>query len=321
MISKKQLLNIYNTELKPQLASFEKQRKIVIALYIVAIIPLIISFGMAFGSAINYDYTEESRTIMMYAFMAAFIVFGLFFFFISIAQKKKSAYISRFKKDIVSMIVPLLEPKWTYKKDAQIGSIEYNASKLFTKPYDDYNGEDLVYGKMGKTEFKSSELRTSYNIKNHGSTEYHTIFNGLFFHSDFNKNFIGETFIVHGDLKDQAMTFSNTSSKTKVVKLENTQFAKTFATRSTNQIEARYILTPNIMEALLRVQKLVKCAMFISFVNKRMYCAISLPNGLFETSIFSKINFEKIEKMYDLYNLNAIIIEELNLNTRIWTKN
>lgn len=320
MISKKQLLDIYNTELKPQLASFEKQRKNVIALYIVAIIPLIISFGMAFTSAIRYDYTEESRTILMYTFLAAFIVFALFFVFIGIAEHKRSAYILRFKRDIVSMIVPLFEPKWTYKKDAQIGSIAYNASKLFNRPYDDYKGEDLVHGIMGKTEFKSSELRTSYDVRSNGGTEQQTIFSGLFFHSDFNKQFIGETFLVHGELQDQAMTFSNTSSKTKIVKLENTQFAKIFATRSTNQIEARYILTPNIMEALLSVQKLVKRAMFISFVNKHMYCAISLPNGLFETSVTSRINFKKIEKMYDLYNLNAILIEELNLNTRIWTK-
>ncbi len=91
---------------------------------------------------------------------------------------------------------------------------------------------------------------------------------------------------------------------------------------STDQQEARYILTPKIMEALVNLHAKYPHPTHISFVGKRVYFAIAFGKPLFEPRIFKPAtNFEEVEKLYMLFMLNTEIIKELNLNTRIWTKN
>jgi hypothetical protein len=90
---------------------------------------------------------------------------------------------------------------------------------------------------------------------------------------------------------------------------------------STDQIEARYILTPKIMEALVNIHQLFKQPLRLSFLGDKVYLAMLFSKDLFEPSLWkSGVNKKEIEKIAQLFLLNKIIIEELDLNTRIWTK-
>ena len=111
------------------------------------------------------------------------------------------------------------------------------------------------------------------------------------------------------------------STKGRLVKLENPEFEKLFAVFSTDQIEARYILTPAIMEAMVRIHKQYKRKMYLSFTGTRVYVAMSFNKNLFEPKIMGKgVNFNDVEFMFNLFVMNETIVHELNLNTRIWTK-
>ena len=91
--------------------------------------------------------------------------------------------------------------------------------------------------------------------------------------------------------------------------------------RSTEQQEARYILTPKIMEALVNLHTKYPHPTHISFIGKRVYFAITFGKQLFEPRIFKPVAaFQDVEQLYNLFMLNTEIIKELNLNTRIWTK-
>lgn len=322
MITRDELLGLFNTKLKPNLKQIERQRKQVLTYYSIAFIPIILAFGSVFYAAILYGNKEVSKEQLAYIFVFAFIVIFLFPFLLSVAKKKRDKYVAEYKKVVVSQIVLFIEPGWKYEFDAHIGALEYNSSKLFKQPYDIFTGNHLVTGVIDKTDFKSSVLNTNYITKVGGREEMHTIFSGFFFHADFNKYFKGETFVTSGYLKDQANALSGVSSNTSAARLENPEFSKSFLVRSTNQIEARYILTPLIMEALLQIKKQYKpTSMFLSFVDKRVYCAMGITCDIFEPGIVkSTINFTNIEQFYNLNLLNSQLVEELNLNTRIWTK-
>jgi hypothetical protein len=182
---------------------------------------------------------------------------------------------------------------------------------------------------IDKTDFKCSELHTQYKTVTHdkdGKTKetWHTVFKGLFFHADFNKEIKGKTYIEPDTAERLFGKFGQslqTSPKGKLVKLENPEFEKIFAVYATDQTEARYILTPTIMEALVTIYKKYKRKMHLSFIGSRVYVAMSFSQDLFEPKIFkSGVKFDDVEFMYNLFLMNATIIQELNLNTRIWTK-
>jgi hypothetical protein len=207
----------------------------------------------------------------------------------------------------------------------------YNYSDLFRTRYDRYKGDDFVSGIIEKTDFECSELHTeykevTYDSKGNRHESWVTIFKGLFFHADFNKEFHGKTY-VSPDVAERLLgkfgqSLQKISGPGELVKLEDVDFEKEFVVHSTDQVEARYILTPAIMEAMLRIRRLNNQGVHFSFVGSRVFCALSIRKDLFEPKIFKAgIDISEIENMYHLFEINQIIINELNLNTRIWSKN
>ena len=90
---------------------------------------------------------------------------------------------------------------------------------------------------------------------------------------------------------------------------------------SQDQIEARYLLTPALMEKILEFKNKSAKNIQISFVNSRLFVTLPYIRDLFEPKIFGKIiGFENIQEYYEDLNLAVSLVEELNLNTRIWTK-
>ena len=72
-----------------------------------------------------------------------------------------------------------------------------------------------------------------------------------------------------------------------------------------------------------RILSLKKKAGYInlSFVNSNVCIAIPLKKNLFEIKIFSTlIDPDAIAEYYYLLKLLTGIVNDLNLNTRIWTK-
>ncbi len=105
-----------------------------------------------------------------------------------------------------------------------------------------------------------------------------------------------------------------------LVKLENPEFEKIFSVYGTSQQEARYIITPVMMEAMVQIYKQYKRKMYFSFLGANVYCAIPMGKNNFEPKIWRKVKYKDVEEMFSLFSLIEVIIREMNLNTRIWTK-
>ena len=57
------------------------------------------------------------------------------------------------------------------------------------------------------------------------------------------------------------------------------------------------------------------------FVGSMVFVAISFSRNLFEPKLFSSLtDFENIREYYDDLDLAISIVDDLNLNTRIWSK-
>lgn len=325
MIGKDELKTLYDNELKDKLSGLEGIRKTIKRGQVFGILLLVLPFVLIIPVSIALEGSNSEA--LPFLILIPLAIFGIVL--LVRTHNKKKIYRDQYKNEVVRGIVNAIDPSWEYDPNQCINTFEYAASDLFRQSVDRYSGDDLISGKIDKTDFRCSELHTEYKTvtytKNGGRQEtWHTIFRGLFFTADFNKEIIGSTYIepdtaerLFGKLGQKLQV----SSKGKLVKLENPEFEKIYAVYATDQIEARYILTPTIMEALVQIYRKYNRNLHLSFIGSRVYVAMSFNQNLFEPKVFSSgANFEDVEFMFNLFMFNQAIIHELNLNTRIWTK-
>lgn len=227
-----------------------------------------------------------------------------------------------FKQEIMPILLRSIDQSLRYEAGGCVDKEEFNQSDLFMRP-DRYSGKDLVEGHIGETAVKFSlihaeeeyeETHTDSDGKTHRETKYRTIFKGLLFIADFNKHFSGRTVV-----KPHAVNFLSKMFGSHVA-LEDPEFNKLFTVNSTDQVEARYIMTPSLMERFKGLRSKMG-AFRTSFFLGRLFMAIDMPYDAFEPSMSRSLaDSGQVEKI--LVNLRTItgIVENLGLNVRIWTK-
>lgn len=238
---------------------------------------------------------------------------------------------AQFKGKVIPTVVKFVDERLDYDPDRSLIN-QYSESGIFTQRYDRYKAEDTISGKFDATNFSFGEIHTEYKTvstdKNGNRREsWHTIFKGMIFVSDFNKNFTGET-IIDADYMERYLgkmgrKFQqwNPGRAGKLVKLENPEFEKCFAVYSTDEQECRYILSLSMMERLVEMSKKINFRISLSFRNNQVYLAVFNNMDLFEPSVFGSLLKEEDYKIIiSMLRLMTGVIEDLNLNTRIWTK-
>jgi hypothetical protein len=251
--------------------------------------------------------------------------------FLSKTNAKFSAYRHSFKKNVVPIALRTIDNSLEIDYANGLSESDFIYSQLFNKEPDRYRSEDQVSGMAGKTKFSFSELHAEYKTvtqtKNGRQEHWHTILKGIVFYADFNKNFNGVTVVRPKDMGaalgawiSKAMPIFSSSGK-ELIQLENPQFNSEFVTYSTDQVEARYILTPAMMERLYELNKRCSYTISVSFIDSSVFIAFPLNKDYFEPPVHKSLldpNFlnEDIEVIRFMYS----IIKDLDLNTRIWTK-
>ncbi len=316
MKSLEELRRLYESTLEGRLQELELLRKdvvktgLMIGAIIVAVMILFGVLGIIVGLVI--------------AFIGGIITL------IILTSKKMRKYKLAFKNGVVAEIVKVIDGSWHYNSESHIPLSDYHASKIFTRGVDRHKGDDYVKGTIDKTTFEFSELHTEYKTtttdsKGNRKTTWHTIFKGLFFLADFNKHLKGETLVLPDTAQKLfgklGQSLQKMSGRGQLVKMENVEFEKEFVVYGSDQIEPRYILTPVMMEKMLELKRKYKHTMHFSFIGSRVYCGMSISKNMFEPRVFSSgVRFEDVNEMYDYFSLIEVLIHEMNLNTRIWTK-
>jgi len=304
----------YETALKEQLLPFEQLRKKVVRFGVF----LFLSFILAF-----IFFAIASATQQQFYFVLFFILLLTGIIMAIIFYNKRRDYITGFKENIVHSIIKFIDPSLHYNPYGHINRNDYERSGLYLKHPDRYKGDDYVEGRRDKTIFCFSELHTEYKVSNGKSTSWHTIFRGLFFIGDFNKHFHGRTFVYsenNPQLGFFTKRFNSFAWNLEKVNLESTEFENKFIVYSSDQVEARYILTPSFMERLVKLQEMMGDETSYSFVDSNIYVAVPIRDPLFEPSVFSSNNYDKLGDYYNTVHIIFDIIDELNLNLRLWTK-
>lgn len=249
----------------------------------------------------------------------------------------KKMVIAPLAESIISLAQINKEGK-NHKQTVSLNSLEHvglewiKKSNLFNHSYNRDSGADHFYGQFGLSEFHFSELELK-KVKQSGKHRVvTTIFKGLFFTADFKKDFSGVTLLIPNAIRDvhgvnklvnQALNAinSNTSlAHAYNIEVENEAFNNIFQIITTDEIEARYILSSSFMEKILAFVARHNTDIFFSFSESNMFIAIETDKNFFDHNFLQKGNNFYIKEAYDDLVFLFSIIEDFELNTRIWSK-
>ena len=318
MTSSEQIEQLYHSTLEPRIRALESLR--------LSLKTYITKGLMCVGIPVALFFLSDFFTAGMSpgaAMAVSVATFGLIFVGVGVAGFKFlmpgiTAYFnyrSRFKHEVAGEVFRIVSPSAKYSPAQGVAQADFDEPGLFNTR-GSYKSDDRVHGTIGQTPFEAAEVRRSYSTGGKNRTTV-VVFHGLFFHIDFNKSLRGITIVQPEDV-----SASQTGSRMQLSKvpLENPTFEQAFAVYASDQVEARYILTPAMMEQILALRQRAGKPLFLAFKNNRAYIGVDYGCALFEPGIASTTSLESIQEMAAHFALAEGVIHELDLNTRIWTK-
>jgi hypothetical protein len=237
-------------------------------------------------------------------------------------------YRSRYKQDVFARVTSALAPGMTYHPQHFIDENYYTGCGLQSSRIDRYSGQDYFEGHVGGTHLIFSEIHAEReesrkDSKGNRRTYWVTVFKGIFFMADFPKHFQGQV-IIEPDVAEATFGWLGRKLQgmsSNLVRLENPEFEKAFKVRATDQVEARYLLTPSFQDRLLELRKFWGGKIGMSLLRSNLYLAIPNREDWFECS--SKVRAgdrAQIERFASQLIAVLNVVNQLDLNTRLWTK-
>lgn len=309
----------YNSELLPKLNLFEKRRlrRMWAAIAIVAAMVLG-SFSLLFFGAFG-GMTPSSWLIMVLALLGmggGSLVFALV---------KGTGFREDFKREVVARIAKFVDPTLEYRQQG-ISQTVFDSTRIYTN-YNRYRAEDRFRGKVGDTEVDFCELNLRLVTGIGKNRRTRVIFNGYYFTADFSKNFHG-TMLVLPDTAESALGWIgqklqewNITRPGSLVKLEDAEFERLFVVYATDQVEARYILSPSFMKRLSDFFQRTQTRFSLAFVGSKLHLTFPRRGNQFEPPLFqSMLDMALYQSFHDDIRFFLGVVDDLNLNLRIWDK-
>lgn len=309
---------LYESTLKPRLAALEGLRREVKgyvrkAGVVVGIPGAILFFNGLIGLALPESLEWLPMAVGILGLFAGVAFAGYRYLLPGFAAFTN--YRVRFKHEVAAEVFRIVCPSGAYAPLEGIAESVFDEPGIFSTT-GTYTSDDRVRGRIGQTPFEAADVDRHYSTGGKNSRRVY-VFRGLFFHIDFNKRLRGTTLV--DPVGAEARAFGDRSALTQVT-IENPEFAAKYTVYATDEVEARYILTPAMMERILALQARTSHPVFLGFKHNRAFLGVHYGRALFEPGIAASTSVEAIHEMAAHFALAEGIVHELDLNTRIWTK-
>lgn len=335
MKSYEEFKEFYSEELFSELLILDGIRKGILVKAAAAAIILIVLAGLA--SLLSLAGMIEPGIVFILCILCGGIWLSTVYFL-------TRDYRGGFKQMIIHPLIRFIDPNLQYAPDGFIDLYTFRRAEIFQRYVNEFDGEDLVSGTIGKTNIKFSEVKARYKDEDGeiGPDSIHpviialkilircifnrNIFKGLFFVADFHKTFYGQVLIMPDKAEKYFGRFgkmlqSHNFLRGKLIRMDNTEFERQFAVYGGDQIQARYVLSPAVMDKILGFKKKTGDSIFLSFKNSTLYIAVPSKRNLFEPQYFrNMVDYIATFQYFQDLRLFIGIVDEFNLNTRIWSK-
>ena len=186
--------------------------------------------------------------------------------------------------------------------------------------HDERAYEDGFYGAYRDVEISFEEVELiDVSRDSKGRESRSTVFDGVAAMMRMNKRFNGHT-VIKEDRGRIGNWLTDAFDKLEKVELEDPRFEGRFEVYSSDQVEARYLLTPAFMERLFAVSEAFDDAKLRAcFRNDRLYLLIPYGSNLFEAASLRKTVLETDGLRKVLGQIESLrgIIDVLKLNEKL----
>jgi len=227
------------------------------------------------------------------------------------------------RQDVLERVVAFLAPGLHYQGRGAIEAALVRRSGLFPEAFDRCAGEDLVAGRVGATALRFSEITLTRKRKK--STE--TVFRGIFLVADFPKSFRGRVVLMPDRAERTLGSFGRAFQRLsrfaglELVELEDPDFERHFACYASDPVEARYLLSPSLMQRLLRFRENTGAPLRLALAEESLLLALPIDRDLFAVPLGRPAVDEATLRAWagELLFVTGVV-EDLDLDTRIWSK-
>lgn len=264
----------------------------------------LVCFVLAAGVGWLFYYFSRDAILGAVAFLVCAV--GAYYFFESIFT---DSFTFKFKRKVIRSIVESCG--LTYHPG---GFVENDyLYMIYDFDIDKYSGNDLIFGQIEGVRVKFSDVE-AISIKEdwQGNKTHRVLFAGLLFVADFPKRLKAVTQICSGtdDFKDYGG---------KRARMDDAEFERYFRVYATDQIEARYALTPSLMENLKLLKMRFHRPINIVLTGDKICMAIRTGRDNFEPDLRRPLVGKGANRFYkDEIGGFLRIVEELRLNRKIW---
>ena len=184
---------------------------------------------------------------------------------------------------------------------------EYHPEKGFARDYlrslgimsfgNEYNSEDMLQGEFNGVSFTRADVYiadTSTDSDGNSSTTVY--FRGQWLEFTPNKQFATDLQIIQkgfGFTNKKKGIFTRKDERRHVIETEDVAFNKEFQCLCQNDAEAFYLLTPALMQAIMKLSQVLPYKMMIGFVNNTMHVLVNTKRDSMEPALPKNGNLDR----------------------------
>ncbi|MCB0593891.1 MAG: DUF3137 domain-containing protein [Lewinellaceae bacterium] len=228
-----------------------------------------------------------------------------------------------FKPNVVSLILDFIDdgmnfdPAHPLKYDPkkEIGKDQFLKSRIFATKAPFYSGEDFISGRIGEMDFEMSELLVQELSPVDNRLD--EVFRGVFMHATFPEETRGRVIIWPRRLRQfhtkAIKDFTWEKGQNQDDEVNNQKFKEIFLTYATEDTHVEGILSEPMQEAIVRYCNTTGKDMFMSFINREIYAAVSEDKDILEPHFFrSNLSFDLVRSFFEDINLLLRIAEDFD---------
>lgn len=286
--------------MQEKIHAFQRRKRVVESTIILGGISMIVSAGLFV------------LALAPVALIVALLVVGAVTLFFGYSSY--TAIQDDFKEKVLKGILEESVENGTYNPHIGLGSSQVYQGECLGEA-DEIKTEDFLSGVIDGISFISSDVVLSnYQTVSTGKSVTRVLtpfFTGRVFSFDFNKTFKDRVFVME---KGKPAT----QYETETVELESQAFNETFKTYATDPHTAFYVLTPPIIEALLKIEKNHPGDLSFSFIGTKLHMAINNQIDTFELTMFRPLNEDAITAFTEDLDILRDVVHSLKLNRSIF---
>lgn len=216
-------------------------------------------------------------------------------------------YKKAFKGLVIGKLVTLYNETFTFAPSYGVSNFDYRQAHF--EIFDRYHSEDLIRGKINdEYEFQMSEVKTEeeetvQDSDGNVSTEYRTLFLGIF-------GIVELKDIMPFQLDIKSNSFINKYDKSRV-EVDSAEFEKAYDMFTTDKVHAMEILTSDLIEEFNKYQEDTKHNIQIRIKNNRLFFRIACGATFEAPMIKDALSYEFLQKNYKIIDYPVTIISKM----------